>query len=70
MSNQILTILAVTMMQGIAGLALASPSDVPHRVTEIIDAEGDGAGDTLDTGCAAAENSSGNACPEIERRTA
>ena len=70
MRKQILAILAVTMMLGIAGLALASPSDALYLVTEIIDAEGDGAGNTLDTGYAAAVDSSSNVCPEIERRKA
>ncbi|MBW1684675.1 MAG: hypothetical protein JRS35_06375 [Deltaproteobacteria bacterium] len=70
MRKHVLAILAVTMMLGITGLALASPADALYLVTEIIDGEGEGAGNTLYTAYAAAVDSSGNVCAEIERRTA
>jgi uncharacterized protein YjiK len=56
----IIDILVVEMMLGVAALALASPSNAWYVITEIIDATGDGGGNTLAGPYGVAVDSSGN----------
>ena len=60
MRKLILDILVVNMVLGVAVLALASPSSARYVITEIIDATGDGGGNTLDSARGVAVDSSGN----------
>jgi DNA-binding beta-propeller fold protein YncE len=48
------------MMLAVAVLALASPSNAQHVITEIIDATGDGGGNTLNAPQGVAVDSTGN----------
>jgi hypothetical protein len=60
MRKLILDILVVNMMLGVAVLALASPSNARYVITEIIDSNGDGAGNTLDLAVRVAVDECGN----------